>query len=80
MTSTLGRSQPRSTDLLPPTLQTIPEAIGKNIAVARVCGRAHCAGPDVVESVRCRCRGRGGERPPMSAGNRQSLAAVAGPG
>ncbi len=35
MTSTLGRSQPRSVDLLPPTLQTIPEAIGKNIAIAR---------------------------------------------
>ena len=35
MTSTLGISQPRPVDLLPPTLQTIPEAIGKNIAIAR---------------------------------------------
>jgi alanine racemase len=35
VTSTLGISQPRSADLLPPTLQTIPEAIGMNIAIAR---------------------------------------------
>jgi alanine racemase-like protein len=35
VTSTLGISQPRSVDLLPPTLQTVPEAIGKNIAIAR---------------------------------------------
>jgi alanine racemase-like protein len=35
VTSTLGKSQARSVDLLPPTLQTIPEAIGKNIAIAR---------------------------------------------
>jgi alanine racemase len=35
VTSTLGISQPRSVDLLPPTLQTIPEAIGRNIAIAR---------------------------------------------
>ena len=35
MTSTLGLSRPRSVDLRPPTLQTIPEAIGKNIAIAR---------------------------------------------
>lgn len=35
MTSTLGVIQPRSVDLLPPTLQTIPEAISKNIAIAR---------------------------------------------
>jgi len=35
VTSTLGISQARSVDLLPPTLQTIPEAIGKNIAIAR---------------------------------------------
>ena len=34
MTSTLGIAQRRSVDLLPPTLQTIPEAIGKNIAIA----------------------------------------------
>lgn len=103
MTSTPGISQPRSVDLLLPTLQTIPEAIGKNIAIARArirsrimaavkadgyghgtitvaraaiaagaewlgttdvgglkvaCGRAHCADPDVVESVRCRFQGR----------------------
>jgi alanine racemase len=35
MTSTLGISQPRSVGLPPPTLQTIPEAIGKNVAIAR---------------------------------------------
>jgi hypothetical protein len=35
VTSTLGISRPRSVDLVPPTLQTIPEAIGKNIAIAR---------------------------------------------
>jgi alanine racemase len=35
VTSTLGISQPRSVDLLPPTLQTFPEAIGKNVAIAR---------------------------------------------
>ena len=35
MTSTLGLSRPRSVDRLPPTLQTIPEAIGRNIALAR---------------------------------------------
>jgi alanine racemase len=34
VTSTLGTSQPRSIDLVPPRLQTIPEAIGKNIAIA----------------------------------------------
>jgi hypothetical protein len=28
-------SEPRSVDLLPPTLQTIPEAFGRNIAIAR---------------------------------------------
>jgi alanine racemase len=39
MTSTLAISQPRSVDLLPPTLQTIPEAIGKNIAIARARSR-----------------------------------------
>jgi len=32
VTSTRGISEPRSVDLLPPTLQTIPEAIGRNIA------------------------------------------------
>ncbi|NJD66839.1 MAG: alanine racemase [Chloroflexi bacterium] len=31
----LAVSQPRFVDLLPPTLQTIPEAIGKNVALAR---------------------------------------------
>jgi alanine racemase len=35
VTSTRGISEPRSVDLLPPTLQTIPEAIGRNIAIAR---------------------------------------------
>jgi alanine racemase len=35
VTSTLSRSQPRSVDLRAPTLQTLPEAIGKNIAIAR---------------------------------------------
>jgi alanine racemase len=40
VTSTLGISQPRSVDLLPPTLQTIPEAIGKNIAIGRARTRA----------------------------------------
>lgn len=35
MTSTLGIPRPRSVGLLPPTLQTILEAIGKNIAIAR---------------------------------------------
>jgi hypothetical protein len=35
VTSTLGRSQPRSVNPLPPTPQTIPEAIGKNTAIAR---------------------------------------------
>jgi alanine racemase len=35
MTSTLGISQPRSVGLRPPTLQTIPKAIGKNVAIAR---------------------------------------------
>jgi hypothetical protein len=35
VTSTLGIPQPRPVDLLPPTLQTIPEAIGKNVAMAR---------------------------------------------
>ncbi len=34
MTSTLGRSQRRSVDLLPPTWPSISEAIGKNIAIA----------------------------------------------
>jgi hypothetical protein len=32
VTSTLGISQAKSVDLLPPTLQTVPEAIGRNIA------------------------------------------------
>ena len=40
MTSTLGRSQPSPVDLLPPALQTIPEAIAKNIALARARTRA----------------------------------------
>jgi alanine racemase len=35
VTSTLAMSRARSVDLRPPTLQTIPEAIGKNIAIAR---------------------------------------------
>ena len=35
MTSTLGISHPGSVDLRPPTLHTIPGAIGKNIAIAR---------------------------------------------
>ncbi|WAL64679.1 alanine racemase [Amycolatopsis cynarae] len=35
MTSTLGISRPGCAGLLPPTLQTIPESIGKNIAIAR---------------------------------------------
>jgi hypothetical protein len=35
VTGTLGISQPRSVDLPPPTLQTISEAIGKAIAIAR---------------------------------------------
>jgi alanine racemase len=35
VTSTLGLLPPRSVDLRPPTLQTIPEAIKKNIAIAR---------------------------------------------
>jgi alanine racemase len=35
VTSTLGKTHPRPVDLLPPTLQTIPEAVGKNIAIAR---------------------------------------------
>jgi hypothetical protein len=35
VTGGLGISQPRSVDLLPPRLQTIPEAICKNIAIAR---------------------------------------------
>jgi alanine racemase len=35
VTSTLGITHPRPVDLLPPTLQTIPEAVGKNIAIAR---------------------------------------------
>jgi hypothetical protein len=35
VTSTLGRCQPRPVDLLSPTLQTNPEAIDKNIAIAR---------------------------------------------
>jgi hypothetical protein len=34
MTSTLGRSQRRSVDLLPSTRPSISEAIGKNIAIA----------------------------------------------
>jgi hypothetical protein len=35
VTSTLGITHPRPVDLLPPTLQAIPEAVGKNIAIAR---------------------------------------------
>jgi alanine racemase len=35
VTSTLGRTHPRPVDLLPPTLQTIPEAVTANIAIAR---------------------------------------------
>jgi hypothetical protein len=35
LTSTLGICQPVPIDLQPPTLQTIPEAIDKNIAIAR---------------------------------------------
>ncbi len=35
MISTLSLSPLRSVDLLPPTLETIPKAIGKNIAIAR---------------------------------------------
>jgi alanine racemase len=35
VTSTLGRTQPRPVDLRPPTLQTIPEAVTANIAIAR---------------------------------------------
>jgi alanine racemase len=35
VTSTLGRTHPRPVDLLPPTLQTIPEAVKANIAIAR---------------------------------------------
>ena len=35
MTSTRGISEPRSVDFLTPTLQTIPEAIGRNIVIAR---------------------------------------------
>lgn len=35
MTSTLGIAQHEPVDLLPPTLQTMPEAIGKNLAIAR---------------------------------------------
>jgi alanine racemase len=40
LTSTLDVSQPRSADLRPPTLQTIPAAIGKNIEIARTRTRA----------------------------------------
>jgi alanine racemase len=35
VTSTLGITHPRPVDLLPPTLQTIPEAATANIAIAR---------------------------------------------
>ena len=35
MIGTLGLYRPRAVDPRPPTLQTIPEAIGKNIAIAR---------------------------------------------
>ena len=35
MISTLCISQPSPVDLLPPSLQSIPEAVGKNIAIAR---------------------------------------------
>lgn len=35
MNSTLANAHPGSVDLVPPTLQTIPEAIGKNVAIAR---------------------------------------------
>jgi alanine racemase len=35
VTSTLGITHPRPVDLLPPTLQTIPEAVTANIAIAR---------------------------------------------
>jgi alanine racemase len=35
VTSTLGRTQARPVDLRPPTLQTIPEAVTANIAIAR---------------------------------------------
>jgi alanine racemase len=40
VTSTLDRSHPRSVDLRAPTLQTLPEAILKNIAIARTRTRA----------------------------------------
>jgi alanine racemase len=35
VTGTLGITHPRPVDLLPPTLQTIPEAVTANIAIAR---------------------------------------------
>jgi hypothetical protein len=35
VTSTLRMTHPRPVELLPPTLQTIPEAVEKNIAIAR---------------------------------------------
>lgn len=35
MTGILGTPRPRSIDVLPPTLQTLPEAIEKNVAIAR---------------------------------------------
>ena len=35
MTSTLGIGQPLPVDLQPPSLQTIPEAIDKTVAIAR---------------------------------------------
>ncbi|MBO3751883.1 alanine racemase [Streptosporangiaceae bacterium NEAU-GS5] len=35
MTGTLGMTHPRSVELVPPTLRTIPEAVTANIAIAR---------------------------------------------
>jgi hypothetical protein len=48
VTSTLGITHPRPVDLLPPTLQTIPEAVTANIAIARARTRSRIMAGDLI--------------------------------
>jgi hypothetical protein len=69
VTSTLGLSQPRPVDLRPPTLQTIPEAIGKNIAMTRARTRSRIMAV-VKQMGTCTApsRSRGPQSPPEAPG------------
>ena len=64
MTSTLGRSQPRPVDLLPPTRQPIPEAIDTNIALGRARSRSRITAVVKADGSRYGAITVRGPRPP----------------